>query len=84
MDNSTLTSSLAEYLREEGLSQREFASMAGVDPSIVSRLVRRQMTPRLDLAAKIERLTGGAVRAISWVDGCEASPSAIPAEKGAA
>ena len=59
--------SLATYLNSRGISQREFALLLSVDPSIVSRLVRGLMRPSLELAVKIERLTSGCIKAASWV-----------------
>lgn len=58
---------LASYLKENSLTHRVFAERIGVDPSIVSRLTRDDMTPSLKLAVEIERQTGGNVPAVSWV-----------------
>jgi transcriptional regulator with XRE-family HTH domain len=58
---------LATYIKDAGISQREFADRIGVDYSIVSRLARDGMRPSLDLAVRIERETGGEVPATSWV-----------------
>lgn len=60
-------SKLKEYLTLNGLSQRAFAECIGVDPSIVSRLSREEMTPSLQLAADIEAATNGDIPATSWV-----------------
>lgn len=60
-------SDLGKYLKEAGASQKAFAEMIGVDPSVVSRFVARTARPGLDLAVKIEDATGGAVTARSWV-----------------
>jgi DNA-binding transcriptional regulator YdaS (Cro superfamily) len=60
-------SKLAAHLNTNGLSQRAFAAIVGVDPSIISRLTRAEMTPSLTLAVAIERATQGAVPAESWV-----------------
>ena len=58
---------LSEYLEAHRLSQRKFAEMVEVDPSIVSRLVKRAMVPSLALATRIQTVTRGAVTATSWV-----------------
>lgn len=58
---------LVQYLAAQKITQRAFASVIGADPSIVSRLVRGQTKPGLELAVRIERETGGAVPASSWV-----------------
>ena len=60
-------SNLSTYLKEAGVSQRSFAAEIKVDPSIVSRLCKRDMKPSLDLAFTIERATQGAVPASSWI-----------------
>jgi DNA-binding XRE family transcriptional regulator len=59
---------LAAHLSAVGMSQRAFAAAIGVDPSIISRLSRKEMTPSLTLAVAIERATQGAVPADCWVD----------------
>ncbi|WP_420892181.1 helix-turn-helix transcriptional regulator [Paracoccus pantotrophus] len=63
---------LSSYLAREGLTQREFATRIGVDQSIVSRLLKSGQPggtkPGLPLAIRIERETGGAVPAASWVE----------------
>lgn len=59
-------SSLSTYRAENGVSQRSFAKMIGVDQSIVSRL-ENGMVPSLTLAARIERATSGKVPALSWI-----------------
>jgi transcriptional regulator with XRE-family HTH domain len=61
-------STFSSYIAQTGMSQRAFAKLIGVDPSIVSRLRNGEMTPSLDLAAVIERETGGAVPMQSWVN----------------
>lgn len=67
MCNALVMENLATYLKSRGISQREFARLLGVDPSIVSRLVHDLMRPSLELAVRIERLTNGLVTAASWV-----------------
>ncbi len=70
-------SNLSDYLAKNGIKQRAFASEIGVDPSIVSRLARNEMTPSLQLAADIERATRGAVKAIGWVKKGRAGTAAV-------
>lgn len=60
-------SKLSSYLALNGIKQRAFASAIGVDPSIVSRLARNEMTPSLQLAVAIENETGGVVPATCWI-----------------
>lgn len=59
-------SNLIEYRRAVGISQREFALSVGVDPSVISKIEAGVTRPGLDLAARIEAATGGAVTAISF------------------
>jgi transcriptional regulator with XRE-family HTH domain len=68
---------LQSYLTSNKISQRTFAVTIGVDPSIISRLVSRSMTPSLVLAVKIERETDGLVPAVYWID-----PATVSAEQG--
>ena len=65
---------LAEYLIQNGLTQREFARRVGVTQGVVSRLASRKIKPHIDLAAAIERETGGLVPAVSWADPRPATP----------
>lgn len=74
---------LQTYITTRGISQREFARLLDVDPSIVSRLVRDEMRPSLELAAKIESLTRGRIKAVSWVAAAiNAAPAAIIRQDG--
>lgn len=58
---------LYHWLARNGLSQRAFAERVGAHYTIISRVVGGKMTPSLELAVAIERETGGAVPAASWV-----------------
>ena len=58
---------LAAYLQSQNKTQEAFAAEIGVRQATVSRL-KRGKRPSLQLAAKIERATQGAVSASSWVD----------------
>ena len=65
---------LAEYLADNGITQREFAESINVDPSVVSRFLKKRVRPGLDTAFAIERATGGRVKAESWAKIDEATP----------
>ncbi len=65
--NAPCMKNLADYVKDNRMSQRELARRLNVDPSIVSRLLNGQMRPSLDLAVRIERLTGGRIVASSWM-----------------
>lgn len=59
---------LIEYLKTSGTSRATFADAAGISMPYLSDLLNGKKVPSLRLAAKIERLTDGAVLATSWVD----------------
>lgn len=65
---------LAEYLTDNGLTQREFAESINLDSSVISRFLRNLARPGLDTAFAIERATGGKVKAESWAKIDEAAP----------
>ncbi len=52
---------LQTYLDERGLSQREFAKIAGVSYVTISRICRG-FEPSLAIAVKIEKATKGKVK----------------------
>lgn len=58
---------LALYLLQNGLTQKKFAETLNVDQATISKLVRGRLMPSLELAVAIQRETGGAVPAASWV-----------------
>lgn len=58
---------LAHYLADNGIAQRSFAVRVGCSPSYLSDILSGRRLPGLGLAARIERATGGAVKAVSWV-----------------
>lgn len=76
MCNVLLMEKLATYIDSRNISQREFSRLLEVDPSIVSRLVRGQMRPSLDLAVRIEKLTKGHIKPSYWIS-VEGRPSII-------
>lgn len=58
---------LQAFIAANGIKQADFAASIGSTQSMVSRLINGAATPSLALAAKIERVTAGAVPASSWV-----------------
>lgn len=58
---------LTSYLEANGISQSEFAARIGVTPSVVSRYCSKGVTPDLQRAIVIERVTSGAVPVAAWV-----------------
>lgn len=54
---------LETYLSENGIKPTAFATEIGVAPSTITRLLRGERSPRLELMQAIKRATGGAVTA---------------------
>lgn len=57
---------LTDYLREHRLTHAEFASRIGATQAAVTRYANGRRKPSLDKIITIERVTGGAVRAIDF------------------
>jgi ribosome-binding protein aMBF1 (putative translation factor) len=60
-------STLADWMRRNGVRDNEVAKAINRDRSIVSRIRRGELVPTLSVAVAIERLTKGAVAVQSWV-----------------
>jgi ribosome-binding protein aMBF1 (putative translation factor) len=65
--NFATMKTLSDYLKDTGMTQSEFAAKIGADVSVVSRFSRAHARPGLDLAVKIEQVTGGAVPVEAWL-----------------
>lgn len=61
-------SKLQSYLEAQNMTQQAFAAKIAVDQSVVSRLARGLMKPRLRLAVSIEKATNGYVQVGAWID----------------
>jgi plasmid maintenance system antidote protein VapI len=59
---------LATYLHENDIKPVAFAAMLDVAPSTITRILRGERTPRIDLIGKIKTATGGQVTADDWMD----------------
>jgi transcriptional regulator with XRE-family HTH domain len=57
---------LGRWLRDRGISQDAFAARVGATQSQISRIVRGDRGPGIELAVAIERATDGAVPVTSW------------------
>ena len=57
---------LDAYIKDSGLTQASFAARVGVRQSAISKVCNGVRRPSIDLAARIERVTGGKVPAASW------------------
>lgn len=73
---------LSEWRREAGLSQEAFAERIGKTQGFVSAIERGAYSPSLATAVEIERATGGAVPAASWIGNATPGPSIEAAEAG--
>lgn len=60
---------LKRYLRDTKQRPAEFARTHGLDEGRLSRLLRKMGKPDIENATLIERVTEGAVPAISWASG---------------
>ena len=74
---------LSDFLARENLNPAKFAARIGVPPSTVSRLLRRQRKPSLDLMRRISEATGKAVSTLDDFND-EASAKSPPRAKGTA
>lgn len=61
-------------MERKNIGDAEFAILIGKDRSLVNRLRRGDVRPTLDVAAKIEELTGGEIPMQAWVEQDEGSP----------
>jgi transcriptional regulator with XRE-family HTH domain len=53
------------WLRKKKLTQEQFSEQIGRNPAQISRVLNEESLPSLEVATRIERLTG--VRASSWI-----------------
>lgn len=58
---------LADWLKQQGMSQRAFAKLIRSDQSHISDLVRGKMHPRAENIERIYKATNGSVRFEDWV-----------------
>lgn len=65
----------SEFIRNSGQNRSAWADRLEVSRSYLSDLLNGHKTPSLELAARIERTTGGAVPASSWIPDPAEAPS---------
>lgn len=73
---------LREHIKSSGESQTVWAERLGIARSYLSDLLNGNKVPSLDLAVRIQRATGGAVPADSWI-ALPAAPVTTPEEDAA-
>ncbi len=66
----------ADFIRTSGQTRTQWADRLGISRSYLSDILNGNKMPGLVLAAQIERETGGAVMAASWVPEAAAKPVA--------
>ena len=57
----------ANHISISGRSRTAWAADLGISKSYLSDLLNGKKTPSLDLAVRIQRMTGGAVPAHIWI-----------------
>jgi transcriptional regulator with XRE-family HTH domain len=62
----TTQRALAVYIFDNDLKKSDFAESLGVVPSMLSKILSGDRQPSLDQAAKIEKITVGAIRMQDW------------------
>lgn len=68
---------LAQYLRDSGISDAEFARQVGVSHSLVHGWRHRKKYPSIHMARKIRIATRGAVTEMDWVDDESPTPASL-------
>ncbi|GJE13662.1 helix-turn-helix domain-containing protein [Methylobacterium longum] len=58
---------LADWLKREGMTVVALAKELGRDPSFITRVKNGDAMPSIEVAAEIQRITGGEVTAIDHV-----------------
>lgn len=69
-----MVTKLSRWLEENGRTRFDLAIETRIDPSKISAFATGRKRPSLVNALKIERATGGAVPAESWVGEDETNP----------
>jgi predicted transcriptional regulator len=59
---------LAKWLKDNEITRADFARRCEYDPSNLTKLLDGRIKPSLEVAAKIDRLTDGAVPMAGWVE----------------
>jgi DNA-binding transcriptional regulator YdaS (Cro superfamily) len=72
----------ADHIIRSGKSRAAWAAELGISKSYLSHLANGDRQPSLEIAAKIERLTNGAIPAASWIPD-HRNPTHTPQEDAA-
>jgi len=57
---------LLEFIGEKGMTVKKFSETYGFNHFTISKWGNSHRRPRLDMAQRLEKLTGGKVKAIDW------------------
>jgi transcriptional regulator with XRE-family HTH domain len=66
---------LRDYIANQKITPTAFAAQVGCPPSTITRLLRGERSPRLDLIRRIREVTGGAVTADDFLLPDRAAPA---------
>lgn len=55
-----------QYLKRNGLSQKEFAATVGCSGAHLNEIIKGKKTPGLELAFEIDKATAGEIPLTSW------------------
>lgn len=58
---------LSDYFHQNAVEQQVFAKKVGISKSLLSRIKNGTRKPRIDVAKKIEKATGGKVTAAALI-----------------
>ncbi len=58
---------LVDYLERKNITGKEFAEKVDAHPSTISRILKGNLTPTIDLACRIKAATGGVVKLEDWL-----------------
>lgn len=70
-ENAAMKKNLNDWLIQQGINRKMFASGVKSSPSTVTRLLNENAVPDLELALRIEAFTGGWMKCSDWVDAQE-------------
>lgn len=92
MCDNTVMTKLAAYMKDRSppKTQADWGALFGISRNYLSEIASGAKSPSLEVAVRIERATGGAVPASSWIESPAASdeeaapPDAVAASPGEA
>jgi transcriptional regulator with XRE-family HTH domain len=64
---------LRDYIAKQKITPTAFAAIVGCPPSTITRLLRGERSPRLELIGRIREVTGGAVSADDFMPPAESA-----------